>query len=45
MSQKYLDSVLDAITNDFEEKRTAALNNLEESVQSLCDDINNRLSI
>nr|YP_010276977.1 ATP synthase CF0 subunit II [Thalassionema bacillare]UHY40500.1 ATP synthase CF0 subunit II [Thalassionema bacillare]UHY40887.1 ATP synthase CF0 subunit II [Thalassionema bacillare]UHY41145.1 ATP synthase CF0 subunit II [Thalassionema bacillare] len=45
MSQNYLDDVLDAITNDFEEKRTAALENLEESVQSLCNDINNRLAI
>jgi len=45
MSQNYLDNVLDEITNDFEEKSTVALNNLEESVQSLCDDINTRLSI
>ena len=45
MSQNYLDNVLDEITNDFEEKRTVALNNLEESVQTLCDDINTRLSI
>ena len=45
ISQKYLDNLLGNITNDFEAKKTSALNNLEESVQSLCDDINIRLSI
>ena len=45
ISQKYLDNLLDTITNDFETKKTSALNNLEESVQSLCEDINTRLSI
>lgn len=45
ISQKYLDNLLDTITNDFETKKTSALNNLEESVQSLCDEINTRLSI
>lgn len=45
ISQKYLDNLLDTITNDFEGRKTSALNNLEESVQSLCDDINTRLSI
>jgi len=45
ISQKYLDNLLDTITNDFESRKTLALNNLEESVQSLCDDINKRLSI
>ena len=45
ISQKYLDNLLDNITNDFEKKKTSALNNLEESVQSLCDDVNARLSI
>ena len=44
ISQKYLDDLIDNITNDFEDKRTLALNNLESSVQSLCDDINTRLS-
>ena len=45
ISQNYLDELLKIATNDFEEKRIAALNNLEESVQSLCDDINTKLSI
>ena len=45
VSQKYLDTLLTTITNDFEAKKTSALNNLEESVQSLCDDVNTRLSI
>ncbi len=45
ISQKYLDNLLDTITNDFEDKKASALNNLEESVQSLCDDVNTKLSI
>ena len=45
ISQKYLDNLLDTITTDFDDKKTSALNNLEDSVQSLCDDINTRLSI
>jgi F-type H+-transporting ATPase subunit b len=45
ISQKYLDNILDNITNDFENRKTSALNNLESSVQSLCDDINTKLSI
>jgi len=45
ISQKYLDNLLDTITNDFESRKTLALNNLEESVQSLCNDINIKLSI
>lgn len=45
MSQKYLDNLLDTIITDFDNKKTSALNNLEDSVQSLCDDINTRLSI
>jgi F-type H+-transporting ATPase subunit b len=45
ISQKYLDNLLDTITNDFESRKTLALNNLEQSVQSLCNDINIKLSI
>jgi F0F1-type ATP synthase membrane subunit b/b' len=45
ISQNYLDELLKIATDDFEEKRIAALNNLEESVQSLCDEINTKLSI
>jgi F-type H+-transporting ATPase subunit b len=45
ISQNYLDELLKIAANDFEEKRIAALDNLEESVQSLCDEINTKLSI
>lgn len=45
ISQKYLDNILDNIANDFENRKTSTLNNLESSVQSLCDDINTKLSI
>jgi len=45
ISQTYLDELLDTVTDDFKSKRTEALNNLEESVQSLCDDINTKLSL
>ena len=45
ISQKYLDNLLDTITSDFEDKKTSALNNLEDSVKLLCDNINTKLSI
>jgi len=45
ISQKYIDNLINTITNDFENRKTLALNNLEESVESLCKDINIRLSI
>ena len=45
ISQKYLDDLLNNITKDFEKKKTDALNNLEDSVQNLCENINTRLSI
>ena len=45
ISQKYLDSLLNTVNSDFESRKTLALSNLEESVQSLCDDINTKLSI
>ena len=45
ISQKYLDSLLNTVNSDFESRKTSALSNLEESVQSLCDDINTKLSI
>jgi len=45
ISQTYLDELLDTVTDDFKSKRTEALNNLEESVRSLCDDINTKLSL
>ena len=45
VSQKYIDNLIDKIANDFEERKTLTLNNLEENVRSLCEDINTRLSI
>ena len=45
ISQKYLDNLLDTVTNDFDSRKSSALNNLEESVKSLCEDINTKLSI
>ena len=45
ISQKYIDNLLTTITTDFENKKSLALDNLEDSVQSLCNDINMRLSI
>ena len=45
ISQKSINDVLNTMVSDFEEKRTSALNNLEDSIQSLCNDINKRLSI
>ena len=45
ISQKYLDDLLNTIMRDIGNKKTSALNNLEDSVKSLCDDINIRLSI
>ena len=45
ISQKYIDNLINTITNDFENRKTLTLNNLEESVESLCKDINIRLSI
>ena len=44
-SQQYLDTLLDTITTDFENKKTSALNNLEYSVQSLCYDINQKFDL
>jgi len=44
-SQRYLDDLVDYITTDFNKKKTSALNNLEDSVQALCNDINTKLSI
>jgi len=45
VSQKYIDNLIDKIANDFEERKTLTLNNLEENVRSLCEDIDTRLSI
>jgi F-type H+-transporting ATPase subunit b len=45
ISQKYIDSLLDTIQKDLFIKRDLALNSLDEIVQSLCADIETRLSI
>jgi F-type H+-transporting ATPase subunit b len=45
ISQKYINNLLDTITKDLLTKKNIALNNLDEIVQSLCVDIETRLSI
>ena len=45
VSQKYIDNLLDTITKDLLAKKDIALNSLDEIVQSLCVDIETRLSI
>lgn len=45
ISQKYIDNLLDTITKDLLSKKNVALNSLDEIVQSLCVDIETRLSI
>ena len=44
-SQKYIDNLLDIIQKDLIAKKSTALNSLDEIVQSLCTDIETRLSI
>ena len=45
VSQNYIDNLLDTITKDLLNKKDIALNSLDEIVQSLCVDIETRLSI
>jgi F-type H+-transporting ATPase subunit b len=45
ISQKYIDNLLDTIQKDLLSKKNMALNSLDEIVQSLCVDIETRLSI
>jgi F-type H+-transporting ATPase subunit b len=45
ISQKYIDNLLDTITSDLLAKKDIALNSLDEIVQSLCVNIETRLSI
>jgi F-type H+-transporting ATPase subunit b len=45
ISQKYIDSLLDIIQIDLLNKKNIALNSLDAIVQSLCADIETRLSI
>jgi len=45
ISQKYIDNLLDTIQKDLFAKKDMALNSLDDIVQSLCADIETRLSI
>lgn len=45
ISQKYIDNLLDTITKDLLTKKDIALDSLDKIVQSLCADIETRLSI
>ena len=45
ISQKYIDNLLDTITADLLNKKETALNSLDTIVQSLCVEIETRLSI
>ena len=45
ISQKYIDNLLDTITKDLLAKKDIALNSLDEIVQSLAINIENRLAI
>lgn len=45
ISQKYIDSLLDKITKDLLDKKNTAVNSLDNIVQSLCLEIETRLSI
>jgi F-type H+-transporting ATPase subunit b len=45
ISQKYIDNLLDTIQKDLLSKKDIALSSLDDIVQSLCTDIETRLSI
>jgi F-type H+-transporting ATPase subunit b len=45
ISQKYIDNLLDTIQKDLLAKKNMALNSIDDIVQSLCVDIETRLSI
>ena len=45
ISQKYIDNLLDTTTRDLVNKKNIALNSLDNIVQSLCLEIENKLSI
>ena len=45
ISQKYIDNLLDTITKDLLDKKNTAINSLDNIVQSLCLEIETRLSI
>ena len=45
ISQKYIDNLLDVISNDLTSQKELALNNLDTIVQSLCVEVETKLSI
>ena len=45
ISQKYIDNLLETIADDLLDKKNTALNSLDTIVQSLCVEIETRLSI
>jgi F-type H+-transporting ATPase subunit b len=45
ISQEYIDNLLEVISNDLINQKETALNNLETTVQSLCVEVENKLSI
>ena len=45
ISQKYIDNLLDIIQNDLVAKKNIALKSLDKIVQSLCTDVESRLSL
>lgn len=45
ISQKYIDNLLDTMTRDLSNKKTISLNSLDNIVQSLCLEIESKLSI
>ena len=45
ISQKYIDNLLEVISNDLTSQKELALNNLDTIVQSLCVEVESKLSI
>ena len=45
ISQKYIDNLLEVISNDLTNQKETALNNLDTIVQSLCIEVERKLSI
>ena len=45
ISQKYIDNLLEVISNDLTSQKELALNNLDTIVQSLCTEVETKLSI
>jgi hypothetical protein len=45
ISQKYIDNLLESITNEFLTKKESVLNNLGSEIQTLTTEIENKLSV